>query len=125
MRKPIRPTLLLLAGFSTSLAATLLAGCATGASQQQTQAVAVLESGLTAADILALQYTSQPPCPALPTCATPAVKTQIKAAALVAYNAVKSAEASAASGATVDTTAATAALAALQSLVTEHVITTK
>lgn len=103
----------------------VLASCATGANQQQTQAIAVLESGLTAADILALQYTSLPPCPALPACAQPAVKVQIKAAALSAYNAVKSAEASAAGGATVDTTAATAALAALQSLVTQHVVTPK
>ena len=52
--------------------------------------IAALETALTVADQLALQYTSLPACPtAAPVCAQPALKTQIKADAQAAFNAVQ------------------------------------
>jgi hypothetical protein len=91
-----------------------LAGC----SQPNQQAsVGALESALTAADILALQYTTQPTCPrSAPLCADPAIKLRIKAAAQTAYDSVKAAETEASAGKTVDMTASTAAIAALQDM---------
>jgi len=94
----------------------LLGACST---PNQKASVGALESSLTAADILALQYTSRPVCPTgAPICADPAIKLQIKAAAQTAYDSVKAAEADAAAGKTVDFTASTAAMTALQDLLT-------
>ncbi len=103
----------------------LLALLPIGCSQpNQESSVAALESGLTAADILALQYTSLPVCPTgAPVCADPTIKNSIKTAAQTAYTTIKQAEASAASGQSVDLTAATAALAALQALVQANLVT--
>ena len=52
------------------------------------------ELALTAADKLALDYTSLPACPtAAPVCADPATKTKIKSLAQTAFNAVMAARA--------------------------------
>jgi hypothetical protein len=52
------------------------------------QTIAEAELALTAAERAALAYTSLPPCPAAKVCADPALKAKIKAADIIAYNAV-------------------------------------
>lgn len=102
----------------------LLAGCS---SANQKSSVAALESGLTAADILALQYADKPLCTGSngPVCADPAIKAEIKKAAGIAYTAVKTAEASAAAGNAVDVTAVAVSVAAYQQIVTTAVTAQK
>lgn len=96
--------------------ALLLVGCAQGTA---TANIAALESGLTAADDVALGYLQRPVCgPATgPACGDPTVRAQIKLAAGQAYALVKQAEASNAAGTAPDLTAAEAALAAYQAVI--------
>ena len=69
----------------------LLGACAAVPTPAQ---VAALESSLTAAERLALAYTSLPLCPAATkVCADPVVKVKIKMLDNDAYNAVKAVEA--------------------------------
>jgi hypothetical protein len=77
--------------------------------------VATLESAVTIADTLALNYTRLPPCPtAGQLCSVAATKQAIKGYAQRAHDAVKTLEASSALGAPAALAAAQVALAALQ-----------
>ena len=76
--------------------------------------VAALETGVTIAETLALDYTRLPPCPAAPACADPATKVRIKANGLRAHDAVVALRASSAADAPAAYAAAVAALAALE-----------
>jgi len=100
----------------------LLAACSTNNTKAT---VAALESGLTAADDVALGYLTLPVCNGTngPVCGNATIRAQIKLAAADAYSTVKAAEGVAAAGGTPDTAAATAAIAALQSLLTANVVT--
>lgn len=94
----------------------LLSGCSSPAVAPVSPAqVAAVESGVTIAETLALNYTRLPPCPNVSkVCADPATKAKIKLDGQRAYDAVKTLQASSAEGAPAALAAAQAALAAFQ-----------
>lgn len=80
--------------------------------------IAAMESTLTIADQLALEYTTLPVCPlSAPLCADPATKASIKATGQAAYTAVKTLQASSAAGAPAAYTLAQAAMSAFQATI--------
>lgn len=108
--------------FLTCWIGLVMVGCAPTSIATQQASLDAIASGLTAADILALQYTSLPACPATAPCADPTIKGEIKTAALTAADAVAAAQAAIAAGQTVDLTTVSAALAALQTLLAANAI---
>ena len=114
---PVRQSLLV------TSALILLSGCATLTALMNPVApneVAALETALTIADRIAVQYTDLPACGsagATALCEVPATKAAIKAKGLAAYNAVKALEASSASGAPLALSVAQAAMAAYQAVI--------
>lgn len=102
------------------IAAVALVGCTSTSPQSQMATILALESGLTAADEVALAYFALPPCSAASgaICSAPDIKAKIKVAAQTAHDTIKAAEKQAAAGASVDLTASNAAMTALQAILT-------
>lgn len=97
-----------------AIALPLLVACSTTAPVSPAQ-VAGLETSLTIADTLAIDYTTLPACPqASNVCSDPATKAAIKKYAAAAYTAVKTVQGSRLPA---DMAVAEAAIAALQTAV--------
>ena len=99
---------------TASLIAFGVVACSTMTQSVSPADIAAVEQLLTGADLLALNYTSLPPCPGPALCASPAIKAQIKVYAQTAHDAVKTVEASRLPA---DMALAQAAIAALQAYV--------
>lgn len=106
------------------IAALVLSACAVGAGPTPMASVDTLEVSLTAADLLALQYLTLPPCTAsgTPVCRDENTSSLIKIASLRAYKAVTAAQGVVdlgldATSTDAAVTAATAAIAAFQAAI--------
>jgi hypothetical protein len=100
------------------LALLVLGGCggSAPASTVSPADVAALESGVTIAETLALNYTRLPACPAAKVCADPATKIKVKLAGQTAHDSAVALRSSSAAGAPAAYAAASAALAALEAV---------
>lgn len=100
--------------FSGLVAVLLVAGCSNSLQPVSPADVAGVETEVTIAETLALNYTSLPPCPGPVLCADPVAKAKIKTYGQAAHDAVKTLQKSSAAGAPAALASAQAALTAFQ-----------